>query len=154
HRRAARLRADGDLPPADARALQLHRDRLAAAAGGERRLSPRQPGRRGRAGRAAWHEPPRPPARRPPTPAPPRCPLARRGAEPWRRGHGIHALPAHGPEGHDQRACPPDPAGRVPGASRMTTTGPRILDIVNTDHAALHFLAYRVSWINRNTEFQ
>jgi len=36
----------------------------------------------------------------------------------------------------------------------MTTTGPRILDIVNTDHAALHFLAYRVSWINRHTEFQ
>jgi glycosyltransferase involved in cell wall biosynthesis len=30
---------------------------------------------------------------------------------------------------------------------------PRILDIVNTDHAALHFLAYRVSWINRHTEF-
>ena len=25
---------------------------------------------------------------------------------------------------------------------------------VNTDHAALHFLAYRVSWINRHTEFR
>jgi glycosyltransferase involved in cell wall biosynthesis len=34
------------------------------------------------------------------------------------------------------------------------TTRPRILDIVNTDHAALHFLAYRVNWINRNTEFR
>ena len=31
---------------------------------------------------------------------------------------------------------------------------PRILDIVNTDHAALHFLAYRVNWINRHTEFR
>ncbi len=31
---------------------------------------------------------------------------------------------------------------------------PRILDIVNTDHAALHFLANRVDWINRNTEFR
>jgi glycosyltransferase involved in cell wall biosynthesis len=30
---------------------------------------------------------------------------------------------------------------------------PRILDIVNTDHAALHFLAYRVNWINAHTEF-
>ena len=29
----------------------------------------------------------------------------------------------------------------------------RILDIVNTDHAALNFLAYRVGWINANTEF-
>jgi len=34
------------------------------------------------------------------------------------------------------------------------TTAPRILDIVNTDHAALHFLAYRVRWINRHTEFE
>ena len=33
----------------------------------------------------------------------------------------------------------------------MTT---RILDIVNTDHAALNFLANRVGWINRNTEFE
>lgn len=32
--------------------------------------------------------------------------------------------------------------------------GPRILDIVNTDHAALNFLAFRVGWINRNTDFQ
>ena len=31
--------------------------------------------------------------------------------------------------------------------------GPRILDIVNTDHAALNFLAYRVAWINRHSEF-
>jgi glycosyltransferase involved in cell wall biosynthesis len=31
---------------------------------------------------------------------------------------------------------------------------PRILDIVNTDHAALNFLAYRVGWINENTEFE
>jgi len=30
---------------------------------------------------------------------------------------------------------------------------PRILDIVNTDHAALNFLAYRVAWINRHSEF-
>src|SRR6185369_907415 len=30
----------------------------------------------------------------------------------------------------------------------------RILDIVNTDHAALNFLANRVGWINRNTEFE
>jgi glycosyltransferase involved in cell wall biosynthesis len=30
----------------------------------------------------------------------------------------------------------------------------RILDVVNTDHAALHFLAARVNWINRNTEFR
>lgn len=30
----------------------------------------------------------------------------------------------------------------------------RILDVVNTDHAALHFLASRVNWINRNTEFR
>ncbi len=30
----------------------------------------------------------------------------------------------------------------------------RILDIVNTDHAALNFLAFRVGWMNRNTEFQ
>ncbi len=36
----------------------------------------------------------------------------------------------------------------------MTPTPPRILDIVNTDHAALNFLAFRVSWINRHTEFQ
>jgi glycosyltransferase involved in cell wall biosynthesis len=33
-------------------------------------------------------------------------------------------------------------------------SGPRILDIVNTDHAALNFLAHRVGWINRNTDFQ
>jgi glycosyltransferase involved in cell wall biosynthesis len=33
-------------------------------------------------------------------------------------------------------------------------SGPRILDIVNTDHAALNFLAFRVGWINRNTDFQ
>jgi glycosyltransferase involved in cell wall biosynthesis len=33
------------------------------------------------------------------------------------------------------------------------TNGPRILDVVNTDHAALNFLAYRVNWINRHTEF-
>jgi len=32
-------------------------------------------------------------------------------------------------------------------------SGPRILDIVNTDHAALNFLAYRVGWINRHSEF-
>ncbi|TMA64604.1 MAG: hypothetical protein E6J68_10050, partial [Deltaproteobacteria bacterium] len=32
-------------------------------------------------------------------------------------------------------------------------SGLRILDIVNTDHAALNFLAYRAAWINRNTEF-
>jgi glycosyltransferase involved in cell wall biosynthesis len=30
----------------------------------------------------------------------------------------------------------------------------RILDIVNTDHAALNFLANRVGWINANSEFQ
>lgn len=30
----------------------------------------------------------------------------------------------------------------------------RVLDIVNTDHAALHFLAARVNWINRHTEFR
>lgn len=30
----------------------------------------------------------------------------------------------------------------------------RILDIVNTDHAALNFLVDRVTWINRHTEFQ
>jgi glycosyltransferase involved in cell wall biosynthesis len=34
------------------------------------------------------------------------------------------------------------------------TDGLRILDIVNTDHAALHFLANRVAWINQHTEFQ
>ena len=33
------------------------------------------------------------------------------------------------------------------------SSGPRILDIVNTDHAALNFLAYRVGWINRHSEF-
>jgi glycosyltransferase involved in cell wall biosynthesis len=33
-------------------------------------------------------------------------------------------------------------------------SGPRILDVVNTDHAALNFLAFRVGWINRNTDFQ
>jgi glycosyltransferase involved in cell wall biosynthesis len=36
----------------------------------------------------------------------------------------------------------------------MSAPRPRILDIVNTDHAALNFLAFRVGWINRNTEFQ
>jgi glycosyltransferase involved in cell wall biosynthesis len=30
----------------------------------------------------------------------------------------------------------------------------RVLDIVNTDHAALNFLVDRVTWINRHTEFQ
>jgi len=30
---------------------------------------------------------------------------------------------------------------------------PRILDIVNTDHAALNFLAFRVGWINEHSEF-
>ncbi len=30
----------------------------------------------------------------------------------------------------------------------------RILDIVNTDHAALNFLVDRVGWINRHTEFR
>ena len=30
----------------------------------------------------------------------------------------------------------------------------RILDIVNTDHAALHFLMFRANWINANTEFR
>jgi glycosyltransferase involved in cell wall biosynthesis len=30
----------------------------------------------------------------------------------------------------------------------------RVLDVVNTDHAALNFLAYRVGWINRHTEFR
>ena len=34
------------------------------------------------------------------------------------------------------------------------TDGPRILDIVNTDHAALNFLAFRVGWINAHTEFE
>jgi glycosyltransferase involved in cell wall biosynthesis len=29
-----------------------------------------------------------------------------------------------------------------------------ILDVVNTDHAALNFLAHRVGWINQHTEFQ
>lgn len=29
-----------------------------------------------------------------------------------------------------------------------------IIDVVNTDHAALNFLAHRVGWINQNTEFQ
>jgi glycosyltransferase involved in cell wall biosynthesis len=32
--------------------------------------------------------------------------------------------------------------------------GVRILDIVNTDHAALHFCLYRARWINEHTEFQ
>jgi len=31
---------------------------------------------------------------------------------------------------------------------------PRILDVVNTDHAALNFLANRVAWVNRNSEFR
>src|SRR5581483_7912471 len=30
----------------------------------------------------------------------------------------------------------------------------RILDVVNTDHAALNFLANRVGWINANSEFR
>jgi glycosyltransferase involved in cell wall biosynthesis len=30
----------------------------------------------------------------------------------------------------------------------------RVQDIVNTDHAALHFLAARVNWINQHTEFE
>jgi glycosyltransferase involved in cell wall biosynthesis len=30
----------------------------------------------------------------------------------------------------------------------------RILDIVNTDHAALHFLLFRANWINANSEFR
>lgn len=30
----------------------------------------------------------------------------------------------------------------------------RVLDIVNTDHAALHFLLFRASWINAHTEFR
>jgi glycosyltransferase involved in cell wall biosynthesis len=30
----------------------------------------------------------------------------------------------------------------------------RVLDLVNTDHAALNFLAYRVNWINAHTEFE
>jgi glycosyltransferase involved in cell wall biosynthesis len=30
----------------------------------------------------------------------------------------------------------------------------RVLDVVNTDHAALNFLAYRVGWINHHTEFR
>lgn len=30
----------------------------------------------------------------------------------------------------------------------------RILDIVNTDHAALHFLLFRANWINSHTEFR
>ncbi len=30
----------------------------------------------------------------------------------------------------------------------------RILDIVNTDHAALNFLVFRATWINERTEFQ
>ena len=30
----------------------------------------------------------------------------------------------------------------------------RVLDIVNTDHAALHFLMYRANWINAHTEFE
>jgi glycosyltransferase involved in cell wall biosynthesis len=34
------------------------------------------------------------------------------------------------------------------------TARPRILDIVNTDHAALNFLANRVAWVNRHTEFR
>jgi glycosyltransferase involved in cell wall biosynthesis len=34
-------------------------------------------------------------------------------------------------------------------------SGPlRVLDVVNTDHAALNFLAFRAGWINRHTEFQ
>src|SRR2546426_2369082 len=32
--------------------------------------------------------------------------------------------------------------------------GPRILDIVNTDHAALNFLVNRTNFINQRTEFQ
>jgi glycosyltransferase involved in cell wall biosynthesis len=32
--------------------------------------------------------------------------------------------------------------------------GPRILDIVNTDHAALNFLVNRTNFINQSTEFQ
>jgi glycosyltransferase involved in cell wall biosynthesis len=34
------------------------------------------------------------------------------------------------------------------------TDHPRILDIVNTDHAALNFLVYRARWINEHTEFR
>ena len=30
----------------------------------------------------------------------------------------------------------------------------RILDIVNTDHAALNFLANRVAWVNTHSEFR
>src|SRR5919197_4105538 len=30
----------------------------------------------------------------------------------------------------------------------------RVLDIVNMDHAALHFLANRVGWLNEHTEFR
>ena len=37
--------------------------------------------------------------------------------------------------------------------SRLATA-PRVLDIVNTDHAALNFLVYRVDWIARHTEFR
>jgi glycosyltransferase involved in cell wall biosynthesis len=34
------------------------------------------------------------------------------------------------------------------------TYGARILDIVNTDHAALNFLVFRARWINERTEFR
>jgi len=34
------------------------------------------------------------------------------------------------------------------------TDGARILDIVNTDHAALNFLVFRARWINERTEFR
>ena len=34
------------------------------------------------------------------------------------------------------------------------TRGARILDIVNTDHAALNFLVFRARWINERTEFR
>jgi glycosyltransferase involved in cell wall biosynthesis len=36
----------------------------------------------------------------------------------------------------------------------MMQARPRILDIVNTDHAALNFLMFRARWINAHTEFR
>ena len=48
---------------------------------------------------------------------------------------------------HDCRSVGRGPMSRLGGA-------PRVLDIVNTDHAALNFLVYRVGWINRHTEFR
>src|SRR5207244_3491096 len=66
----------------------------------------------------------------------------RRGPEPRPGRRRLHPLLPSSRRPHP---------GRDPGEAM--TGGPRILDIVNTDHAALNFLAYRVGWINRHSEF-